>query len=492
MSHTTEHTTEQTPEQIQAAKTEAERVRISRQGKPGFDIFGNPVTPKEGEFTSVAEAEAALQPQRFARTAGQPTPESVLASPLKTETTEQIQQRKTKEAQGEIDALNRLEQTKLAEQREINLGQARQTSSVSTLTGLAGSTEANVEAKKTADLGKAQITAIQNEASVAIQSVLSDIRTSAVEESRLQTQEARQSAQDILDLRVQRSTKAINNISILSQAGVTAEGLQASDPESYNQLVKTLGSEELVKAYLTLNRPVDSLLDSRVINGQYITVFQNPITGEIKQETVDLGLPAGYEKLADAGDRLLFAPENWTGDTSELITIDKGLTPKQQEADEKGTFTTTQINKGAANAGVSADVFAGYDADTKNTFINGDIKGSKKDIEDAIKEQGVSIEEINTTIDSLGLASVVTSFLKDYAKSVAGQKTVATPERTKGLITTALTDLKEQGLTRSEAKKKVEDKLGDNIPKVQEDALKDALAEIYGRSFFQRIGTPTQ
>ena len=116
-----------------------------------------------------------------------------LAAPLTTETEAEIQARKAKAAQAEIDALNKVYQDKLNTQRITNQGQDRQTASVSTLTGLAGSTEANVAATKTEALGEKQLNAIRNEQAAAIQQILSKVKTSAAEEARQQTLDARQS-----------------------------------------------------------------------------------------------------------------------------------------------------------------------------------------------------------------------------------------------------------------------------------------------------------
>ena len=269
----------------------------------------------------------------------------ILSKPMETQSVEEIQAEKTRQAQAQIDALNRVYQDKLAQQTEVNKGQERRTSSVNTLTGLAGSTEAGVQAKKTEDLGNKQLDAIRNEQAVMISSILSDIQNSAIEEARLQTQEARQSASDILALRTQRQTEAVDKITVLSKGGVTAEGLKATDPESYAYLSKQLGGDAMVQSYLTLNRSVESIIDKRVENGKYIIAYQNPITGATRIETVDLGVPEGYSKTVDAGDRILAFPDNWSGDPSELITINKGLTPAQEKKEQTDGVVSGNIDK---------------------------------------------------------------------------------------------------------------------------------------------------
>lgn len=311
----------ETDQQRRARSITEMQIRAGNQGKQGFDVLGNPIPgytpPTTGGSTSSIGG-------------------STYTPPRPAQSVEEIQAQKTREAQAEIDALNRLYDSKLAEQRQINKGQERQTSAVSTLTGLAGSTEANVQATKTEKLGKQQLDAINNERGVMIQSVLSDVRSSAVEEARYQTEQSRLNAQEELDFRAQQQEKAVKNLTTLSQSGVTADGLAKTDPEAYQALVEQVGGEAVLKSMLTLNRPVDTIIDKKLVDGKYIIAYQNPITGETRVETTDLGLPTGYSKTIDAGNRILAVPDDWSGDPTELITINKGLTPSQVAATTGG------------------------------------------------------------------------------------------------------------------------------------------------------------
>ena len=215
--------------------------------------------------------------------------ENILSAPMTTESTEQIQARKTKQAQGEIDALNRLYASKISEQREVNVGQERRTSSVSTLTGLAGSSEAGVQARKTEAIGGKQIEAIQNEQAVMIQSVLSDIRTSAVEEARQQTLDARQSAEDVLALRTQRQTDAVAKLTTLGQSATASlEGLRATlSPEDYDYLIRNAGGEAMANAILVESRDPENIIFSGIEGNKFLQITRMP-DGTIKKEVIDL------------------------------------------------------------------------------------------------------------------------------------------------------------------------------------------------------------
>lgn len=294
------------------------------------------------------------------------SPDQSPADPVYTpaKSVEQVQADMTNGAQSQIDGLNRYYDSLLQEQSTINQGRDRSTSSVSTLTGLAGSTEANVQQQKTTDLNTADNKKIQAERGMAINGVLSDIRKSAIEEARNQRLEARQSADDILKNRTARQTQATTNLTNLAKSGVTSDGLKQQNPQEYQHLIDSLGGEEQVKALFTLNRPQESILDSSVINGKYTIAYQNPLTGAIRMESIDLGIPPGYTKSFDLGDHLAFAPDNWDGDASKLLTISKGMSAEQKDASARG-WAQIGIDK------QKADNASGLTVDENGNVIEG-------------------------------------------------------------------------------------------------------------------------
>lgn len=78
------------------------------------------------------------------------------------------------------------------------------------------------------------------------------------------------------------------------------------------------------------------------------------------------------------------------------------------------TFTQTQVNKGAAVAGVPLATFSSYDDDSKNTFINGDISGAKKSIDAAVANKA-TIADLTSGIQDMKLPKQVEQYLIDYA-----------------------------------------------------------------------------
>lgn len=247
-------------------------------------------------------------------------------------------------ARGELDALGQLEKDLLAEQNVINQKNERSTQAVSTLSGLAGSTEADIQQQKTTAVGQKANKQIQNEVNLQRQQLLSNLRKSATEEARNLRLEARQSEQDRIANRAARQQEAQTMLTNMSASGLDLDEIKASEPDSYNYLVKQYGSETALRGAYTLNTPQDQILDKRLEGGKYIIAKQNPVTGKINVETVDLGLPTGYSKTIDAGNRILAVPDNWDGDPAKLVSINKGLTPTQQaeiDEDKKDVVTLT-------------------------------------------------------------------------------------------------------------------------------------------------------
>lgn len=273
-----------------------------------------------------------------------------------------IQKKLAKDSQKEINALYKYQKSLLDEQLGINKQEERATASVSTLTGLAGSSEANVQQQKTTEAGQKANQKIMDAVNVQVQSLLSKVRTDAMQQYQYERTQASQDAVTNATLTEKARKTATENLSALAMSGVTNDGYKQADPEGYAYLAKQMGGEDMVKAMFTLNRPQETILDKKIEGGKYIISFQNPLDGKIRIETVDLGLPPQYTKTIDAGDRILAIPDGWTGDPSELITVNKGLTPSasSKESTDGGIYDILDFR--TANAVISqADKFTSSD-----------------------------------------------------------------------------------------------------------------------------------
>lgn len=177
-----------------------------------------------------------------------------------------------------------------------------------------------------------------------------------------------------------------------------------------------------------------------------------------------------------------------TDSADALIRAGKYIQSKKTE--DTATFTDSQINKGSANAGVDLTTFKGYDDQTKNIFINGDLNSSKKLLDSQI-DDGATEDDITSGISDLGLPTPVQDYLTKYAKQKLEDAKPPTPEETKKSIAQTLKDLQTQGYTRDEAEQTVRDSLTDNgkstIPDTIDSAIDDALVDVYGRTFWQKV-----
>lgn len=150
-----------------------------------------------------------------------------------------------------------------------------------------------------------------------------------------------------------------------------------------------------------------------------------------------------------------------------------------------GTFTKSQINSGAAQAGVPLDTFNGYDADTKNFFINGDISGAEKSIDAAFSDQNAKLDEVNTLIDGMGLPVAGAAYLKKYATDSAKTNAPAT-------VADRINELKTQEYSRKEAEQTAIDELSNSgkitLPAAAKKQISDAIDSAYGkRTWLQKL-----
>lgn len=392
-----------------------------------------PVTPAPSTTTDVATSTKAPRTVKYT---GKEEDEGFQAK-----TYEEIQRDLTRGAQGQINSINEYAKSLLAEQATVNEKNDRSTQSVSTLTGLAGSTEANVQQQQTTAAGQKANKAITDEANLKVQTILGNIKQSALDEARLQREEERLDEADRIKARAARQEEAVTQLQNIASAGVTFEGLKTSDPESFTQLAKTFGGEDALKGAFVLNTPQEQILDKRVEGGKYVIAKQNPVTGKVTVETLDLGLPPQYTKTVDAGNRILAIPDNWDGDPSSLITINKGLTPAQANtagggggAGSSGAYesdldaiigaTLSTIGTKFGQATFQAQMKkARNDSDRINLIAAQVLKGQPAEFKNDFRNQAVGISQIDKAIALLdsGVKTGVINNGAQYAYNLAGK-----------------------------------------------------------------------
>lgn len=321
---------------------------------------------------------------------------------------EDIQKKMARDSQKEINSLYKYQSDLLAEQQGINKQDDRSTASINTLTGLAGSTEANINQQATTAKGQQANKQIMDAVTVQVQGILSAIRKDAQSQYQYERTESRLDAETQRKNKEEFYTKAQDNAKLLAQSGATAEGYKTTDPEGYAHLVKTLGSEELVKATFTLNRPIEQVVQRKIEGGKLIQIYENPLTGKSTIETLDLGLPVGYSKTIDAGDRILAIPDNWDGDPSNLVTINKGLTPSQASGTTAG---------GAGAYGSDLDAIIGA---TKATITS---KFGQQTFDQQMARARDEADKINL-VASVVLGKADSQTKSDFANQAVGMKQI--------------------------------------------------------------------
>lgn len=297
-------------------------------------VFGAPAGASATQQNNVSGVAGGGFRSRYG-TQGELAAEDYLGSFKAPETEEEIQARKLRENQSRIDSINNYYQELVYGQQRVNEQSDREANAQAVLSGLSGSSEAGGMMRESQQRGQQNIAKIQAEKQMQMQQVYSEIQNDAYNAYKDQLTNARQSAADVLALRDAREAKASTQVQTLAQSGIDIDKLAQQDPQTYQYLSQSVGGPEMLKALFTLNRPKESIIDKKVEGGKYIIAYQKP-DGSVRIESVDLGLPTGYSKTVDAGDRILAIPDNWNGDPSKLVTISKGLTPVQASKDGSG------------------------------------------------------------------------------------------------------------------------------------------------------------
>ncbi len=356
-------------------------------------------------------------------------------------TADQIQQEMMQGAQGQINSLSAYYGDLLKDQAVVNDKNNRSTASISTLTGLAGSSEANVQQEKTTAVGEQANKAIKNENEMKVQELMGNIRQSAIDEARSQREEARLNEADRIKSVQARQQEAVTNLTNLSATGVTFDGLKAGDPEGFSYLSKQFGGDEALRGAMILNTPKDQIIDKKLENGKYIVAKQNPITGKVTVETLETGIPAGYTKTIDAGNRILAVPDDWDGDPAKLITINKGLTPAQAAKGAGGAggsgggayATDLDAIIGTTLSGIPTKFGqatfsdqmkrARSDADKINLVASTVLKGSSSDTKKDFAQQAIGISNIDKAIKMIdeGTQTGALNSAAQYVFNLAGK-----------------------------------------------------------------------
>lgn len=282
---------------------------VSNQGKPGYDVFGNPVagTPLAGGGAAAPAAGSSggtPSPYYPRYTSGEQAASDYLGTFNAPKSQDEIAAEKTKAAQAQIDSLNKYYDSLLQEQRGVNERRTRGTNALSTLTGLAGSTEAESNTRETDKLNQRDNDKINAERAATISGILSGIQSSAAEEARQSRLDAKASAEDVLKRKTERVTESRDQLMAMGVgAGATLEGIKSQlDPASYQYLMSNLGGgdvsigEAKARGILFESHRNTAVGSPTIIGGHVIQYYRTP-DGRVISENV--ALPKGVDPSAD-------------------------------------------------------------------------------------------------------------------------------------------------------------------------------------------------
>jgi hypothetical protein len=488
-----------------------QRRRATADAGVKTDVFGEPLKDQSAA-TSLAEAESRLdpltgEPKRFSRRVSQDDEANHLRNILRTDEApdkSQIRAEKFSAAQANIDFIRSQFNRIIGREQEAGAIRGQRTRALNISAGLAGGDFASAAAERTEEDTRRIIEERGRERDATIAKVLADVEERTSEEFISQRDAFLSRAEGNLErieaFQQNQRTRATTNIQNIAASGISYDEFRQKNPDALDQLLEESGLSEFeLKFQFIAAMPKETKISEEKVGNSKVFFFQDPVTGKISSQTIEL--PEGeelgpQEDIVDDGfgNPFIVTYEGKVGESKITGTRTiKGIEQKTSTDDGGGTFTDTQSNKGAANAGVDAATFNSYDAVTKNTFINGDINGTKKDIDDIFSDKG-TLEDANAAIDSIDTTDTVKDFLRTYAQ---GASEKATAEIEKGTpqaqVVSAVKQGKENNFSRKETKSQIMAKLtktfgskGD-IPDAVKDALEDALVTTYGRTFLQKV-----
>lgn len=295
-------------------------------------VIGNPGINPGLAAVGTAGAQANQGINRTVLDGGTPTPTSAAEQFLNTfqapETREQIVERRRRESQDLIGSINRTYDDEVRRKQEIGQERLSIDNAASVMSGLMGSTPAGESRKKTLDANEQEVQAVNNRRAMELNAVYSDINAAADLEAREQLADATRNAEQIVERRQQTQQKAMDSLKLMAQGGLVDFDSFRSSPQNekvYNYALEAVGgSEEALKAMFLLNRPQDQIIGTpQRIGNQFMQAYQNPITGKVNYEALDLpiDLPTEYNTFQKLGDNLVAVPDGWDGDTSKLVTV---------------------------------------------------------------------------------------------------------------------------------------------------------------------------
>lgn len=239
--------------------------------------------------------------------------ESIVSEvPEKPKTEAELVEERRKQAQAQIDAINKGFDNIIAGEREAGAVRDARTRAINLASGLGGSDFASANAEETSKKTRDIIAGKENERALAIASVFDKVDQRAREDAVTASAKYKADAETSLKSLKERQKSAKEDIATLGKQGMTIEKLKEKDPELLKALLEQSGYSELgLKAYLLENAPKAEKLGDAEANGKKFYFFKNA-DGTVRTETIEV--PGLGET-----DKLVIAP-----DGTPIVYNDKG------------------------------------------------------------------------------------------------------------------------------------------------------------------------
>jgi hypothetical protein len=284
-------------------------------------------------------------------------------------------------AQSQIDLINQNTDEIISQDLESGKRLQARGRALNNNSGLGGSTFATKNAEGIDSEIDKVVASRRREANTQIQSVLDGVAVRSSEQFQAERTNFLTTAEKRLDLIEEFNTNlretAKSDIGSLVSNGLTVENLKTQEPETYDQLLADVGgSEELLNSYFASAVPQDQVLYESNINGRFVQVIQDPVTGEKRQQTFDLGDEFRTEGLKlitkTASGQLVFGPETLTDPSQLKIYGSVGQFGGNEAKKDKEIFT--------------------FDTDGKENLIAGGFSGSEvTSLQSDINEYGLDV-----------------------------------------------------------------------------------------------------
>lgn len=220
-----------------------------------------------------------------------------------------INKKVAEEMQDRIDSINNVYTGIIASEKNAGVGRLGRTRATSARGGTLGSDFGNTDLANTETFNKEKVLALENERASQIADVMSKIQSRQDEKVKAAKEEYFKNTEAKLAYMKDNQDKAKEDVKTLASTGTDLNKLTQ---EEYNALIEQTGmTDKELQAMFVLNRPVQTIIDKKVVGSKYYQVSQDPITKKIKSETIDLGfsVPEDYTIHTTPDGTILFSPK---------------------------------------------------------------------------------------------------------------------------------------------------------------------------------------